>query len=159
MLDHGNAYNLSMKRRLLHLGFAALLTTLGCELPKAAHPDSPQDHQFAVYTVNEQAFLVDGKTGDVWVYGETKDGKGFTSVPVRGLGGLMQQYNPKTKSLEPYHEYPSWFHPQSDQPPVEGAKKINSSGDHVVFHNGEWKVDTEQDPAWFKKFGGVPITK
>ncbi len=61
---------------------------------------------------------VDGKTGDVWVYGDTKDGKGFASVPVVGLGGVTQQYNPKTKRLEPYHESPSWFHPLPDNDPL-----------------------------------------
>lgn len=68
--------------------------------------------------MNGEAFLVDGKTGDVWVYGDTKDGKGFASVPVVGLGGVTQQYNPKTKRLEPHHKYPSWFHPLPDNDPL-----------------------------------------
>jgi hypothetical protein len=93
--------------------FASLLLCLvGCSRPteKPVTPASApvQDHQFAIYGVNGQSFLVDGKTGDVWIYGDTPDGKGFTSVPVLGLGGVMRQYNPQTKKLEHFpHRYSS----------------------------------------------------
>lgn len=32
----------------------------------------------------------------------------------------------------------------------EGDKKINSSGDHVVFHDGKWQLDTTEHGPWEK---------
>ena len=92
---------------------ALLLLSLGCERSALTVPITPpisQDHQFAVYAANGQTFLIDGKTGDAWIYADTKLGKGFTSIPVLGLGGVTEKYNPKSGKLEPLHQFPSWFH-------------------------------------------------
>ena len=76
-----------------------VFSLVGCDRPatKPVSKESSQEHAFAVYGVNGQSFLVDGKTGDVWVYGDTKEGKGFASVPVLGLRGVMQEVQPENR--------------------------------------------------------------
>ena len=101
------------------LATTCLLLLAGCDRPPAVQPSAPsapQDHLFGVYGANGQTFLVDSKTGDVWVYDAT--GKHFTTLSVDGISGADEQYNPQTKKLEPIHKYPSWFHPTPQNDPL-----------------------------------------
>ena len=108
----------------------------GCERPAATPipgPTSPQNlpqgHSFAVYGANGQTFLLDGKTGDAWVFDSSK--RVFQAVKVEQtavspedpLGILNESVNPR-----------------------EGTIKSNASGDKVIFHDRSWRLVSEVMP-------------